>query len=313
MWRLLSGIWMGWGLGSNDAANLFGTGVAANLIKYRTATILIAIFVTIGALIEGPKAMGTLGKLVDISDDINIAFTVSLAAAVSVTIMSYLGLPISTSQAVIGSLLGSSLVLGGVDFGVLTKVVLCWVGTPIGGAAVAFILYYLLDKFMRRYIKNIVAFNRFVQVSIILAGCYGAYSLGANNVANTTAVYVATGMLTPLTAALIGGVSIGLGAITFSRNVMITVGKKITQIGPLGALIATLSQSITLHFYTQVGVPVSSSQAIVGAVAGIGMVKGIRTISYKKISQIFLGWVLTPLSACAISYGLIKLTGLLFG
>jgi len=307
MWRVLSGVWMGWALGSNDAANLFGTGVAARIIKYRTATFIISIFVIIGAFLEGPKAMETLGKLVDISKNMNMAFIVSLAAAIAVTIMSVLGLPISTSQAIVGAILGGAIILGNVDTRKLTKIAICWVGTPIGAAIIAYIMYTLLDLVSKKFIKNVMIFNRFIQVSVILAGSYGSYALGANNVANVTAVYVGAGMMSPTTAALIGGFAIALGVLTYSRNVMTTVGKKITGIGPLGALVAELSHSITLHIYTQVGVPVSSSQAIVGAVIGTGLVKGYRAVSYKKVLHIFLGWIFTPTTSCIISLVLIKL------
>jgi len=63
MWRIIGGILLGWGLGSNDSANVFGTGVAANILKYRTAIILISIFVVLGALTEGDKGMNTVGQM----------------------------------------------------------------------------------------------------------------------------------------------------------------------------------------------------------------------------------------------------------
>jgi PiT family inorganic phosphate transporter len=74
----------------------------------------------------------------------------------------------------------------------------------------------------------------------------------------------------------------------------------------MGALIATFSHSLIIHFYTQVGVPVSSSQAIVGAVMGIGLVKGIKNVSFKKIFHIMIGWVLTPVGAGIFTFLLIK-------
>ncbi|MGD9016590.1 MAG: inorganic phosphate transporter, partial [Desulfobacterales bacterium] len=63
MWQLLGGIFLGWGLGSNDSANLFGTGVAAKVVEYRTAIVLISIFVVAGALSEGYKNMNTVGAM----------------------------------------------------------------------------------------------------------------------------------------------------------------------------------------------------------------------------------------------------------
>ncbi len=303
---------MGLGLGANDAANLFGPGVAAKTIKYRTATYLIAIFVLLGAVLEGPKCMTTLGKLAG-ATTLNEAFVILCGAAFSVMIMTFFGIPVSTSQAVVGSILGSIIFkhLSGIPgdlsgaFSDLPKIMICWVGTPIGSAILAFIMYYLVEFLLERIFKNIIYINMFIKWSLIIGGCYGAYGLGANNVANTTAVYVSSGFLSPQKAALYGGLAIGSGALLFSKNVMTTVGKKISAVGPLGALIATIAHSITIHFYTQIGVPVSSSQAIVGAVIGIGLIKGTKNISYKKIQQIVAGWILTPIGAGLFSMLLI--------
>ncbi|MGM0608113.1 MAG: inorganic phosphate transporter [Candidatus Muiribacteriota bacterium] len=308
MWRILSGFFMGWGLGANDAANLFGPGVSAKIIKYRTATILIAIFALSGAVIEGTKCMESLGKLGDITGQ-NEAFIVLLSTSICVLIMSYFGIPISTGQAVVGSILGTEVfktIAGfestGANFSQLGKFFSAWVGTPIGACILAFIFFFVVDKFIEKYIENLILLDRFITISLLIAGCYGAYGLGANNVANATAVYVSTGMLTALQAAFIGGVAIAVGALTYSKKVMLTVGEKIAVIGPLGALIATVSHSIIIHIYTQVGIPVSSSQAIVGAVIGIGLVKGLKGVRLSKIFQIMAGWILTPLSAGSFAF-----------
>jgi inorganic phosphate transporter, PiT family len=145
-------------------------------------------------------------------------------------------------------------------------------------------------------------FQAVVTGGLILAGCYGSYSLGANNVANTTGVYYASHTISPLQASVLGGLAIALGALTYSKPVMETVGSKITQLGALAALIATLAESITVHIYTQIGVPVSTSQAIVGAVVGIGLVRGIRAVSQRMLLMIVVGWFATPLVAGLLAY-----------
>ena len=96
MWKLTGGLLVGWGLGSNDAANIFGTGVAANAIRYRTAIVLISIFVVVGALLEGHKSMDTVGDMSRLSH--MAAFVAALAAGVTVSAYSFLSLPVSTSQ-----------------------------------------------------------------------------------------------------------------------------------------------------------------------------------------------------------------------
>lgn len=291
---------MGWSLGANDAANIFGTGVTSRLLKFRTAIILLSIFVMLGAVLEGPKCMHSLKNLGDLG--INQAFICTLAAALTMTFLTFLSIPASTSQAIVGAIVGATIIASQPNWLQFAKMVLCWVLTPIGSAIIAYILYRLFDWLVSGRLRSSRGLQQFLKITMIVSGCYGSYALGANNVANTTGVYVNTGSLTPLAGSILGAAAIALGAATYSRRVMETVGNRITIIGPQGAVIATLAHSITVHIYTQIGIPVSSSQAIVGAVAGIGFVRGIRAINRKVIRQIFLGWLITPVVAGLIAY-----------
>jgi PiT family inorganic phosphate transporter len=303
MFRLLSGVLMGWSLGSNDSANIFGTAVFSKKIRFRTATILCSIFVLVGAVLEGRAGMQTLGGLA--GQSLNSAFAASLAAALTVTLMSVLQLPVSTSQAMVGAIIGAGLMRGSLNLSGLSKVVICWVGTPIGAAVLTVILYPALGRLLASLHLNILTRDGVLKWGLIAVGCYGAYALGANNVANVTGVYVQTGQLTELQAAILGGASIALGALTYSKNVMITVGKKLVKLDPFSALIAVLSMSLVVHFYAWVGVPVSTSQGIIGAVLGFGLVKGVQTINSRTLLRIFFGWIGTPAIALGLGCAII--------
>ncbi len=100
-----SGLFLGWSLGANDAANLFGTAVGAKVIKFRTAAIVMSIFVIIGAVSSGSGASHTLGKLGAINS-LSGAFVVALSSAITVFIMTKYGLPVSTSQSIVGAIIG---------------------------------------------------------------------------------------------------------------------------------------------------------------------------------------------------------------
>jgi PiT family inorganic phosphate transporter len=80
--------------------------------------------------------------------------------------------------------------------------------------------------------------------------------------------------------------------------------KKTVRLDPFSALVVVLSECLTVHFYTLVGVPVSTSQAVIGAVLGIGLVKGISTVSQRTLANILMGWFLTPAIACSIAVAL---------
>jgi inorganic phosphate transporter, PiT family len=299
MFSLLGGIFMGWSLGSNDASNCFGSAVASRMVRFWTAAVLCAFFVLLGALLEGQAGIDTLAGLTQI--DLEQAVVITIAAAVTVTLMTVFGLPVSTSQAAVGAILGIGFFNQEINLAGLGKVVACWFGTPIGAVVVCAVLYKLLAYVYNRLPLSVIRADILLRVGLIVAGSYASYALGANNVANTTAVFVGAGTLTVFQAALIGGLSIGLGVLTYSRKVMETVGGKLVRLDPFSALMVILAEGLTVHFFTVVGVPVSTSQAVVGAVLGVGLVRGVNTIKRKTLYGIFTGWFLTPPVACFIA------------
>jgi PiT family inorganic phosphate transporter len=292
---LLGGIFLGWSLGANDAANVFGSAVSSRMLKFWTAAILAAAFVLVGALVEGQSGIETLQGLTRFSS--NQAIVASVAAACTVTLMTLLGLPVSTSQAVVGAILGVGLLNRQLNFAGLGKIVVCWVGTPLGGIILGIIVYKLLAAIANSMNLNIFQSDILLRLCLILAGSYGAFALGANNVANVTAVFVGAGMLSLSAATLIGGLSIGLGILTFSKGVMETVGKKLVKLDPFSALVVVLAHAATVHIYALIGVPVSTSQAVIGAVLGVGIIKGVNTIQRRTLLHIFLAWFITPFVA----------------
>jgi PiT family inorganic phosphate transporter len=292
MLSLLSGVFLGWSLGANDASNAFGSAVASKMVKFWTAAILASLFVLLGALLEGQAGIETLAGLTDMS--LKKAVIASVSAAVTVTLMTAIGLPVSTSQAVVGAILGIGFLNRQVNMGGLGKVVICWFGTPVGGMVIAAVIYKLLAAVYNRSPIDLFNSDILLRISLIAAGSYAAYALGANNVANVTAVFVGAGQLKVFSAALLGAMSIALGILTFSRKVMETVGKKLVKLDPFSALIVVLAEAITVHFFTIVGVPVSTSQAVVGAVLGVGVVKGINTVRRRTFINILIGWFFTP-------------------
>ena len=179
--------------------------------------------------------------------------------------------------------------------GVLLKILGAWVLSPVLTMLLAFVTYLLLDRLLRHaralYWSNVLGF------AVLASAAYVSYSLGANDVGN------AIGPLLnrfpdkgPYLAAL-GGVAMAFGALTFGQRVTDTVGKNITPLDYSGALAAQLSAAFGVHLFSMLGIPVSTSQAIVGGIIGVGLTKGAQAVSTKKISVIFLGWVVTPVCA----------------
>ncbi|MDR7422236.1 MAG: anion permease [Armatimonadota bacterium] len=300
MLALLPGLYLGWGVGANDAANTFGPQIGANIISYRRAIVLAAIFTFLGAVVEGQKVFGVLGRLTPLSLEMSVV--AALSAAVVVNVLTLYGVPISTSHAIVGALVAVGLIQRtGFHAPSLVRVVASMVTAPLGAGAIAYVLYRALAALSARRLGGTLAFQQTVRVAGVLVGCYAAYALGSNNVGNAMAPFVAVGLVSPAAGAVLGGVAIASGVLTFSRRVIMLVGKQITALDPVSALVAATATALTTHVFTQVGVPVSTSQAIVGAVAGVGLTKGMMAVNRRLLWLIPATWLASVAAASLIA------------
>ncbi len=301
MWALLPALFMGWALGANDAANVCGLAITTGAMRYWRALVLTALCVVWGAFLSGAKGMGTYGALA--SHGVSSAFVVALAAGLTVTAMTWKGLPVSTSQAVVGAIVGVALAAGKpVDWSVFARIAVSWFSSPLGALLIALVLQVALSFFLPRLSLSIEVLDRIARLGLLLISIWGAYALGANNVANVVGVFVGAGLLSTDLAGLVGGAAIALGVLTYSRPVIETVGQKLVQVGTWPALVALVAQAAVLQTFTAVGVPVSSSQAVVGAVVGVGLTKGVSAVNLRRVGGIVAGWVFTPTAAGVLGF-----------
>jgi len=319
---------MGWSLGANDAANIFGTAVGTRMVRFRTAAFICSVFVIVGAVSSGAgttEGLGTLGEV----NALPGSFVVSLAAGGTVLWMTRAGLPVSTTQAIVGGIIGWNLFAGyPTDTAALSRIVGSWVLGPILAALFAIPLYFLVKRIIEGTTIHLIKLDRYTRTGLLLAGAFGAFSLGANNIANVVGVFVpavpfegteifgipfsGTQMLF-----LIGGLAIAAGVITYSRRVMSTVGEHLYELSPVTAFIVILSTGLVLFLFASEGlkewltvrglpslplVPISQSQACVGAVLGISIARGGRNINRRLLVKIAAGWVATPIAAAVIGY-----------
>jgi len=325
---LSAGLFLGWSLGANDAANVFGTAVATRMVRFGTAAAITSVFCILGAVISGAGAAHTLGTLGSVNA-IAGAFVVTLAAGYTVLQMTKLGLPVSTTQAIVGAIVGWNIFSGSItDYAALTKILGTWIICPLLAAIVAIPVFRLTEFVVYRSKFHLLRQDAYTRIALIVAGILGAYSLGANNIANVVGVFLAVSPFTDFSIAglinldpadqlfMIGGLAIAAGVITYSKRVMMTVGDGISTLSPVAAFVAVIAHSVVLFLFASEGlehllasaglptiplVPVSSSQAIVGAVIGISLTKGVHTVRWKLVGNIALAWASTPLIAAAIS------------
>ena len=311
---LAAGSYVGWNIGANDTANCIGTTVGCGLLPFRRAAILVAIFAVLGGLLQGHHVMDTIGKGI-VKDELSIlaVFVALICSGIFVTLATFFRIPTSTSQAIVGGVMGIGLALDArIDYTKLLSIAESWVICPILVMVLAFALYHMLTRLLQRIATRNILIQNAMGWLAILSGCYVAYSMGANNAGNAVGPIANLGIIHPMVLLAIGGVAIAVGAITYGKGVADTVGKGITPLDIPGALVAQIASALGMHLFSIYGIPVSTSSAIVGAVVGVGLVKGARSISKKTIWTILIGWVLTPCLAALSAHTIYNLLNLVF-
>ncbi|UCD77916.1 MAG: anion permease [Desulfobacterales bacterium] len=309
-----SGAYVGWNIGANDTANCIGTTVGCGLISFKRAVVLVAVFAILGAMLQGHHVMKTIGKGI-VSTDLNYlaVFVALICSGFLVTLATFFRIPTSTSQAIVGGVVGIGLAAGAdVNFSKFVVIVESWVLCPVLVMLLSFGLMRLIILILTRFESSSLLFQNAFGWLAIISACYVAYSLGANNAGNAVGPIANLNIFPPKVLLLIGGVSIAVGAVTYGKKVADTIGKGITPLDIPGAFAAQVSSAFGMHLFSLFGIPVSTSAAVVGAVVGVGLVKGARAISNKTLLTILAGWVLTPTLAGTFSFALYKVLNLLW-
>lgn len=309
---ILMGIAVGWSIGANDAANSLGTAVGARVLTLRQAIVLIMVFGLLGAFLEGDHVANTIGKgivpldLMEPSASACLALSATFAACLWVVLATYWKMPISTSHSIVGACAGAGLAMHvDVHWKVLGDIFLCWVFTPVSAAFLGNIVFRILQAVFPRIVPD--AWSKKLLTGLIIAsGCYVAYTWGANDVANATGVLSGAGILAPRVSVIIGGFAIALGIITWGYKVIETIGTQITNLLPLMAFAAQLSSAVNVHVFTIYGIPVSTSHSIVGAIFGVGLVRGIKVMNLRIVREIVICWLATPFVSGVLSFVIVK-------
>ncbi len=345
MWIFLllsAGVFMGWSLGTNDAANAFGTAVATRVVKYRTAIIIIASMILLGAALLGHgnidklSSIATNNEVVASQADVDAAieagegalkalrtksalkaFIIFACSGLTVFIMSYLKFPVSANQSITGAVIGWGLCYANYNDPAILKgnlleiveFVSTWLINPLGAAIISFVLVFLVKKFIEKRLTSMKNYDVIVKLGYIIAGAFSAFSIGQNSSASVTAFYYdATGqganlLTSARVTAIIGGLAIAIGVLTFSKRVMMTVGGSIAEISQIDGFVVIIASALTVLLMGKLmGIPVSTSQSVVGAVVGAGLVGGVKQVNFGVFKRIAIAWVSSPTVAGLLTY-----------
>jgi PiT family inorganic phosphate transporter len=311
--------------GFHDAANSIATVVSTRVLSPRMGVLWAALFNFMAAFGFGVNVALTIGKGIiatNIVTDWLVLSTLTGAIAWDV-ITWWLGLPTSSSHALVGGLVGAGIVAGGwsiVQAGNVGMIVLFIALSPIVGLIAAFGLILVSFKFARRFPRPVVdrVFRRLQLVSAAL------YSLGhGTNDAQKTMGVIAMLLFTegligpvffvPFYVILMANAAIALGTYFGGWRIVRTMGMKITKLTPFGGFSAETSAASVLFLTAHLGVPVSTTHTIAGAIIGVGVTRRVSAVRWWVARRIVYAWILTIPASAAISAATYYLLRLLLG
>lgn len=309
--------------GANDAANSISTIVATKVLKPWQAVLWAAFFNFISFLILGTAVAKTIGKgVIDINIVDNYLLCGTLAgAAIWTAAATSLGLPISASHSLIGGLVGGAIAKAGTDavvYSGLYKIVTFIVLSPLIG----FVLGVLVLSVVYNIFKNSSPskVEHLFRKGQLLSSALYSLGHGGNDAQKTagiiTMLLYANGYLKytggefyiPMWVIILSHATIALGTLAGGWKVVNTLGHRLTKLRPVDGFAAETSAALTLHTVTALGIPVSTTHTITGAIMGVGSVKRIHSVKWSISKNIIYAWIFTiPISAAisAVVYMLV--------
>lgn len=295
--------------GLHDAANSVATVVSTRVLSPRQAVIWAAFFNFVAFLIFGTDVAKTIGVgLIDIKVVNPLVIFCGLIGAITWNLITwYWGLPSSSSHALIGGYLGAAVAKAGFEIIIIKgwiKVVSFIFIAPLLGLVLGNLLMILTTWLMRKQpLRKINLWSRRLQ---LLSAALYSLGHGGNDAQKTmgiiaSLVFTSGHMKTfhiPLWIVLSAHAAIALGTLSGGWRIVKTMGQKIVRLRPIDGFCAETSSAISIFMATHLGIPVSTTHVITGAVTGVGAARSVSSVKWQVTLKIIWAWVLTiPMSA----------------
>ncbi len=301
--------------GMHDAANSIATIVSTKVLSPRAAVVWAAFFNFAAFLVFGTAVAKTVGKgLIDINSVTPTVILAGLIGAICWNMITwYLGIPTSSSHALIGGYAGAAIANAG--FGVIiasgwSKTLIFIVLAPLIGLSLGFLLKVIATWMV--YKKKLASINKWSRIMQLFSAALYSLGHGGNDAQKTMGIIsgllLAGGLVSefviPLWVVLSAHAAIALGTLTGGWRIVRTMANKITKLRPLDGFCAETASASSLFLATSLGIPVSTTHVITGAISGVGSANRFSAVRWDITRRIVLAWVIT-IPAAALLAGLI--------
>jgi PiT family inorganic phosphate transporter len=290
--------------GFHDSANAIATSVATRALRPRTAVLMAAVMNFAGAF-AGTAVAKTIGAgLVDVETTTEAVVIAALVGAIVWNLFTWwYAIPSSSSHALIGGLLGATIVAAGVGAlqmdGIITKVIIPMFSSPVIGFLLGLLFMVLLARLFFKARRR-PASRIFRKAQVFSAG-FMAFAHGSNDAQKTmgiiTLALFAAGVISddtvPVWVIVIAATAMSLGTAAGGWRIMKTMGQRVVELEPVHGFAAETTAGIVLLATAQMGMPVSTTHVISSAITGVGTTKGIRRVNWGVARTIVTAWFIT--------------------
>jgi PiT family inorganic phosphate transporter len=290
--------------GFHDSANAIATSVATRALRPRTAVLMAAVMNFAGAF-AGTAVAKTIGAgLVDVETTTEAVVIAALLGAIAWNLFTWwYGIPSSSSHALIGGLLGATIVAAGVGAlqmdGIITKVIIPMFTSPVIGFILGLLFMVLLARLFFKARRR-PASRMFRKAQVFSAG-FMAFAHGSNDAQKTmgiiTLALFAAGVISddtvPVWVIVVAATAMSLGTAAGGWRIMKTMGQRVVELEPVHGFAAETTAGLVLVATAQMGMPVSTTHVISSAITGVGTSKGTRRVNWGVARTIVTAWFIT--------------------
>jgi sulfate permease len=300
-------------IGASGTAASMGAAYGAGAIKNkRLAMLFVSISAFLGAILGGGEVVQTIGKGIIPSSilSVEVAVIILTGATVTLFLANIMGIPLSTSEVTVGSIVGVGIAYQALYANKLFFIVSFWLIVPILSFFITFTLGWIINCAENRWseLKGQGKWTKWLSILLIIGGCLEAFSAGMNNVANAIGPLVGANMLSENKGLWIGALFVSIGAMVLGGRVLETNGKKIIKFSLLQGSAVSFTGGSLVVIASVFGLPIPLTQITTCGILGIGASQnGFSVLQKNVIKQILMVWITSPLSSLVASYFLINL------
>ena len=304
-------VFVGFNIGGSSTGVAFGPAVGSRLVRKTTAGALFVGFGFLGAWTVGREVIATMSSsIVPAAQFTPIAsVTVLFFTGASLLISNLYGVPASTSMTAVGAIVGLGLASGTLNRALMFVIVSAWIVAPLICLCIGVVVGRYIYPYLDRYIAFTTFTHQFIQLdrsrriprpfinpsasvkdtvgsfSVVVIGCYMAFSAGASNAANAVAPLVgAGGSLTVDQGVLLAVGAFGLGSFTIARRTLETVGDDITELPILASLIVSVVGGTVITILSSFGIPASLAVSTTSTIIGLGWGRASRAATLAELA-----------------------------